>query len=162
MTSQAANTPISLVEELTSWFSLTLPSPNFIDTHHQFARLIEQHIDMLVSLQEAGVTTHARDEIGFSIQVLDFLKRRFSAHPSGIEIGIEALDRVSLLRALCQQIVTAVGIAYALDMKIDGALDELVRSNKSSLDDTGTPIFNLQRKLVPASGYKSPDYSAYI
>lgn len=151
-----------VIDQLNSWFQTTQHSPSFHDINLLFSRLVEEHTDFLVALQEAGLTTHGRDEIGFSVSVLDFLKRRFSAVSQGIEIDIPSLDRASVLRALCHQIVTAVAIANALEMNITGAMGELVASNQSKLGEGNKPVFNLQRKLVPASGFTAPQYSAYI
>jgi hypothetical protein len=160
--SQQVDSAASPVTALTDWFERTLPSPNYQDTHRQFSLLIEQQIALLVCLQEAGNTTHSRDEIGFSISVLDFLSRRFSAHTAGIEVDIKALDRISVIHALCQQLVSIVGIAHALELDLEGAVQELIKSNRSCLDQDGNPLFNLQRKLVPAPGFKVPDYTSYI
>lgn len=162
MTPSAAQSDISIIRDIESWFRTIQPAPSYHDIHLQFSQLIEKNIDLLVCLQEAGETAHARDEIGFSVSVLDFLKRRFSSTPQGIEVDINALDRASVLRALCQQILTAIGIAQALEMNIDGALQDLVACNQSQLDRTGRPVFSLQRKLVPVTDHRVPQYSAYI
>lgn len=162
MPAKHSQTQFCVINQLNNWFRTTQPTPSYHDIHLLFSRLVEEHTDLLVCLQEAGMTAHARDEVGFSISVLDFLKRRFSAAPQGIEIDIPALDRASVLKALCHQIVMTVAIANALEMNIAGAMSELTASNQSMLDESNKPIFNLQRKLVPASGFSAPHYPSYI
>lgn len=151
-----------VLDQLNAWFKTIQPTPTYHDTHMLFSRLVEEHTDLLVLLQEAGTTTHARDEIGFSVSVLDFLKRRFAAAPGGIEVDIPSLDRAAVLKALCQQLTTLVAIANVLEMNLPGAMKSLAASNQSMLDEESKPTFNLQGRVVPPSRLTAPHYSSYI
>lgn len=70
-------------------------------------------------------------------------------------------QRIQLLDALCDQIVTAVGVAYMMGMDIEGALAEVNRSNWSKFDG-GVPVFNEQGKIAKGVDYTPPELSDYI
>ena len=69
--------------------------------------------------------------------------------------------RVELLDALCDQIVTAVGVAYMMGMDIESALAEVNRSNWSKFEG-GVPVFNEQGKIAKGVEYTPPELSDYI
>jgi predicted HAD superfamily Cof-like phosphohydrolase len=74
---------------------------------------------------------------------------------------LSADARVELLDALCDQIVTAVGVAYMMGMDIEGALAEVNRSNWSKFEG-GVPVFNEQGKIAKGVEYTPPELSDYI
>ncbi|MDO4706259.1 MAG: nucleoside triphosphate pyrophosphohydrolase family protein [Comamonadaceae bacterium] len=59
----------------------------------------------------------------------------FKRHSSGATDVLATYDRRALLDALCDQIVTAVGIAHRFGFDIQGALAEVARSNWSKCVD---------------------------
>lgn len=75
--------------------------------------------------------------------------------------GIMIKDRVELLDALADQIVTATGIGTFLGMNVPGALAEVNRSNYSKFED-GEPIFNENKKVMKGKDYTPPDLAPYI
>ena len=74
---------------------------------------------------------------------------------------LSADARVELLDALCDQVVTAVGVAYMMGMDIEGALAEVNRSNWSKFEG-GVPVFNEQGKIAKGVEYTPPELSDYI
>ena len=75
---------------------------------------------------------------------------------------LSADARVELLDALCDQIVTAVGVAYMMGMDIEGALAEVNRSNWSKFKGSVVPVFNEHGKIVKGEDYTPPELSDYI
>ena len=71
------------------------------------------------------------------------------------------VNRTELLDALCDQIVTAVGVAHLFGMNIAGALAEVNSSNWSKFDDKGMPIFDLNGKIKKGPNYKKPDLRGF-
>ena len=65
-----------------------------------------------------------------------------------------------LLDALCDQIVTAVGVAHMFGMNIEGAMDEVNRSNFSKFVD-GKPVFNEHGKIIKGPNYTPPDLTGF-
>ena len=66
------------------------------------------------------------------------------------------------LDSLCDQIVTATGVAHTLDYDIVGAMTEVNRSNFSKFDEAGLPIYNEQGKIMKGPNYTVAELSAYL
>ena len=88
-----------------------------------------------------------------------YLQRQLKT--GAIELDLTQIDRIVLLNALCDQIVTAVGTAHMLGMDIHGALAEVAASNDSKFGEDGHPIFNQEQKIVKGPNYRAPDLSRY-
>lgn len=73
----------------------------------------------------------------------------------------EDANRLALLDALADQIVTATGVGTFLGMNVPGALAEVNRSNYSKFED-GEPIFNENKKVMKGKDYTPPDLTPYI
>ena len=84
----------------------------------------------------------------------------YSTYLGAVE-ELSADARVELLDALCDQIVTAVGVAYMMGMDIEGALAEFNRSNWSKFEG-GVPVFNEQGKIAKGAEYTPSELSGYI
>jgi predicted HAD superfamily Cof-like phosphohydrolase len=66
------------------------------------------------------------------------------------------IDRKEMLDALCDQIVTATGVAHMLGMDITTALARVNDSNWSKFVD-GKPVFDANGKITKGSSYAKPD-----
>jgi len=73
----------------------------------------------------------------------------------------EDANRLALLDALADQIVTATGVGTFLGMNVPGALAEVNRSNYSKFED-GEPVFNENKKVMKGKDYTPPDLTPYI
>lgn len=73
----------------------------------------------------------------------------------------EDANRLALLDALADQIVTATGVGTFLGMNVPGALAEVNRSNYSKFEN-GEPIFNENKKVMKGKDYTPPDLTPYI
>ena len=78
-----------------------------------------------------------------------------------VEINEPWLDRIELLDALCDQIVTAVGVAHMFGMDIEGALAEVNRSNWSKFVG-GKPTFDANGKIAKPPSYSKPDLTLFV
>lgn len=150
----------SSLSQIKSWFERAVPTPTHQNIHTQIACHLEEFCEMLTALADAGSTFPAREEMGFAHNVIDFIQRRLKAG-DGLEIEVNDLNRVEVLDALCDQIVTAIGIAHMLEMDIQGALQEVADSNDSKFTADGQPIFNAQHKIVKGPRYFPPDLSKF-
>lgn len=70
-------------------------------------------------------------------------------------------DRLNMIDAIADQLVTAVGSAHTFDMDPVGALDEVNASNYSKFVD-GQAIFNKNGKIAKGPDYYRPDLRPYI
>jgi predicted HAD superfamily Cof-like phosphohydrolase len=75
-------------------------------------------------------------------------------------IAPQGVDRQELLDALCDQIVTAVGVAHMFGMDIESALNEVNASNWSKFVD-GNPVFNEHGKIAKGPGYFEPKIAEF-
>lgn len=77
------------------------------------------------------------------------------------DIQIEFPDPVETLDALCDQIVTSVGIGYMLDMDVPGGTEEVTDSNWSKFVDY-EPQFDENGKIDKGPDYFKPDLTSYV
>lgn len=69
--------------------------------------------------------------------------------------------RKELLDSLCDQIVTAVGVAHCANLDIVGALHEVNESNWSKFEN-GEPVRDEYGKIIKGSNYKAPVLDPYV
>lgn len=77
------------------------------------------------------------------------------------QCNVTVAQRVMLLDALADQIVTAVGIAHMLKMDIVSAMSEVNRSNFSKFVDDA-PVFKEGGKIAKGPNYTGPDLSRFV
>ena len=108
------------------------------------------------------------EEVSEMAQVLtpaieNTLKEQADAYKQGRQTlpELTAAQRQDVLDSLCDQIVTAVGTAYLLNMDIYGAMQEVCRSNHSKFED-GKAVFDEHGKIRKGKNYVKPDLSSFI
>jgi predicted HAD superfamily Cof-like phosphohydrolase len=154
--------PESHVRQIKTWFEKAVPIPNDRSVHTQIGVHLEEITEMLEVLRDAGKTFTQREQLAFITDVLGYAQRQFKAYSDGIQVEPADIDRVSLLDALCDQIVTAIGVAHMMEMDIIGALKEVANSNDSKFGSDGNPIFNEHRKIMKGPEYFPPNLAKYV
>lgn len=149
------------VVQIADWFKKAVPHPTTQNIHTQIGVNFEETGEMIAALQPAGAVFQNREELSFVGQVVDFASRQMK-NSGGDFIELEDVNRVELLDAICDQIVTAIGIAVFLGMDIEGALKEVADSNDSKFDSEGNPIFNEARKIMKGPNYFKPELAKYV
>ena len=71
-------------------------------------------------------------------------------------------DREGFLDALCDQLVTIIGLGYMNNMDIKSAFDMVNDSNLSKFDDFGNPILDNNSKIVKGPNYFKPNLKAFV
>jgi len=115
---------------------------------------LEEVAEMLNALTNAD--PELATKMGFLSEAIDHIGNLIKNYG-----GITVKDRVELLDALADQIVTATGVGTFLGMNVPGALAEVNRSNYSKFED-GEPIFNENKKVMKGKDYTPPDLSKFI
>jgi predicted HAD superfamily Cof-like phosphohydrolase len=117
-----------------------------------------QHVQAGVHFEEVGEmldalspidpqTSYLVDEANKAIKALaSHLKTTTPMHQ------LNRANDVDMIDSLCDQIVTAIGVAHSFDYNIAGALWEVDASNWSKFVD-GRPLFDSNGKIA-----KGPDY----
>ena len=137
------------ISDIKGWFELAVPTP----TDKNRAVQIGVHFEEVGEMLQTLPTHHPclRDDLA---DVANGYKKRH-------EVNGEDVDRIELLDALCDQIVTAVGVAHMFGMDIEGALAEVTRSNWSKFVD-GKPVFDANGKIAKPPSYSKPDLTPFV
>ena len=142
-----------MIHNIIEWFKAAKPNPSTADVCVQIGCHYEEVSEMSAVLYDDVEYSLADTAIPYKIR-----------HSEDLGAALEELSadaRVELLDALCDQIVTAVGVAYMMGMDIEGALAEVNRSNWSKFEG-GVPVFNEQGKIAKGVEYTPPELSDYI
>lgn len=137
---------VNELKDTVNWFKEAVPNP----TQSNLSVQIGCHLEEVAEMTEA---------LGY--------KEGISAYVHNIADKFKAeryqftVDKIELLDALADQIVTAVGIAHMLGMDIVGALEEVNRSNYSKFED-GKPVFKPNGKIGKGKFYTEPNLKPFI
>ena len=137
------------VSEIKAWFQKAVPAPSDKNRAVQLGCHFEEVGEMLSATRLFAPCL--RDDFA---DISGALKKRL-AIPNG------AVDRTELLDALCDQIVTAVGVAHMFGMNIEGALTEVNRSNWSKFVNEA-PVFDENGKITKGPDYTPPDLTEFL
>ena len=146
------------IKEIKNWFELAIPNPTKDNQCVQLGVHIEEFKEMLdvigensdserykTTLESAGAVTH---------RLAETLKKNK-------DFSLTISDRKEFLDAICDQIVTAVGIGHMFGFDVLGALQEVSRSNNSKFVD-GLPIFNEFGKIIKGPSYTKPVLDSFL
>lgn len=132
-----------------AWFKAAKPEPTNKDICTQIGCHYEEVSEMDVALD---------GETGDNEGLAKFYK---SCSVGMSDYELEGVDRIELLDSLCDQIVTAVGVGYMMGFDMQGALNEVIRSNDSKMVD-GKFIFDANGKIAKPDSYSEPDLTPFI
>ena len=142
-----------MIHSIKEWFKAAKPNPSTADVCVQIGCHYEE-------VSEMNAVINYDVEYMLAATALEY-EMYYSSYLGTVLEELSADARVELLDALCDQIVTAVGVAYMMGMDIEGALAEVNRSNWSKFEG-GVPVFNEQGKIAKGAEYTPPELSAYI
>lgn len=142
-----------MLHSIKAWFKAAKPEPTVKDAWVQIGCHYEEVAEMADALWDDEVLESAENA------AYDY-KDTEDCFMSFLE-DLSESQRIQLLDAICDQIVTAVGVAYMMGMDIEGALAEVNRSNWSKFEG-GVPVFNEQGKIAKGVQYTPPELSDYI
>lgn len=149
-------------QQIKSWFEKTHPNPSDRDVHLQASEYLTSTLGFLLAAQEVGSSAANREELGFALNVIEFIQRRIRASSEGIELQLTDLDREAMLAALCTQIRACIGLAHMLEMDVQGALTEMADSDDTRLGTNGQPLFTDASKLHDGRHFRRPNYIQFI
>lgn len=139
------------------WFELAVPEPELKNFNSQLGCHLEEIDEMLETLN--GVT-HATDDLIREAQsAISTLAIHLKSGSSSLLVHIN--DAEFFLDALCDQTVTATGVAHMMGHDFIGAMNEVNRSNFSKFVD-GKPIFNTNAKIIKGKDYSEPNLKPFL
>ena len=148
---------MSEIKTIVKWFKDAKPNPTIEDAATQYGCHLEEFAE---GLQVTGDDS-AHDEVSC---VSDNYKRNTGSYMEDLELMSHCEEsRVDLLDALCDQIVTAVGVGHMLNLDIIGALNEVIASNDSKrMPDGSFPLDENGKITKESPNFFSPDLSKFI
>lgn len=138
------------IEKILEWFKAAIPKPTLDNQMMQLGCHFEEIKEMCdaIGLYDDVETQESR----FKNQDERYLDKI---------VSLDKKERLNILDALCDQIVTAVGVGYMMGMDIQGALDEVIKSNNSKFEN-GKPVFDYAGKIVKGKKYFKPDLEKFV
>ena len=140
-----------MIKRILNWFQAAKPQPTAKDVMTQ----IGCHFEEVAEMAEAVFDEQLEDEAHKSAEYF----KEWRTDDDGKTVAV--FQKLELLDALCDQIVTAVGVAYMMGYDIEGALAEVCRSNESKFED-GNPVFDRNGKIAKGKNYTAPDLARFI
>jgi predicted HAD superfamily Cof-like phosphohydrolase len=143
------------IREIKNWFEQAVPNPTKDVQRIQFACHNEEMAETFDGI--TSDTAFGQESLKVCKDALNHLSTMMKE--KNISIVVE--DRATLLDALCDTIVTAVGTAHTYGFDIVGALQEISRSNNSKFV-AGKPVFNQQGKIAKGEFYTPPNLTPFL
>jgi predicted HAD superfamily Cof-like phosphohydrolase len=138
---------MTIVYDIAQWFKQAVPEPTDKSRAVQIGCHYEEAAEMAAAIGNE-VTAERLQQLG-------------TEYKQSCRVKIHDVDLTALLDSLCDQIVTAIGVAHMFDLNIHGALDEVSRSNFSKFVD-GKPLFNEHGKIMKGPHYTPPDLTPFV
>ena len=144
-----------MLNKIIEWFKTCYPKVTPEVASIQYGCLVEEIGETMVLTQDLEYTSD------FNAQVLDvgFVARNYKyQRPENVEFlqALEPTDRTEHLDGLVDIIWTAVTSGTAMGYDMQGALDEVIRSNYSKFEN-GQPVFDENGKVAKGKDYMKPD-----
>lgn len=140
-----------------NWFEEAIPDPTSKNLHTQLGVHCEEIVEMLQEMDgQTEITTRL---IANAEQAMHELAEHLKA--TDLTVVIPEYKRIRFLDALCDQVVTATGVADLAGFDFPGAMAEVNRSNWSKFVD-GKPIFNENKKIMKGPDYRQADLEPYV
>ena len=145
------------IKSIILWFKDANPEPENKDIAVQIGVHIEEFREMLSALEQVNPTiiAPAKEHL---LSVENLFKNL------GSEFDFKGLNqdkKVELLDSLCDQTVTATGIAYRMGFNFYPALNEVSNSNWSKFEN-GKPLRDDNGKIIKGKSYFKPDLTKFV
>lgn len=150
------------ISQIKNWFETAIPDPTDENLHLQVGVHIEEVAEMFAALFPIATSQKMSETMEFVHNVLEYTQKRLKSHEQDAKLDFTDINREEMLDALCDQIVTAVGLAHMMKLDILGGLKEVANSNDSKFDADGLPIFDRQLKIQKGPSYFRADLSKYV
>ena len=141
------------LEKTKQWFEQAIPEPTVEQTCIQVGVHYEECGEMMEAMHDEG-TAFVTQELAN-----DYKRCEISQLHHITTMG--EVDRIALLDALADQIVTATGVANAFGFDILGALAEVNLSNFSKFEND-KPVFDKNGKITKGKHYTPPNLKPFI
>lgn len=145
------------IQTIVKWFSDAKPNPTIEDIATQYGCHLEEFAEGLEVTDDGDTRVEA-------LKASESYKVGYSHYIDAMEATLSIdCHRVEMLDALCDQIVTAVGVAQYMGFDIVGALNEVIASNDSKrMPDGSFPLDENSKITKESPNFFKPDLSEFI
>uniref|UniRef100_A0AAU6VZT4 MazG-like nucleotide pyrophosphohydrolase n=1 Tax=Pseudomonas phage Arace01 TaxID=3138526 RepID=A0AAU6VZT4_9VIRU len=138
------------------WFQKARPNPTVQDFSTQLGVHFEEVREMTLALK--ANTIEAQTALNHAEYALRVMSNLLKTNPEAIGVN----DPLEMLDGLCDQVVTATGVAHTLGYDFFGAMTEVNASNFSKFDEEGKPIFNENKKVMKGANYFKAELTPFL
>ena len=138
-----------VITKIKEWFEVAVPQPTEKNQAIQIGCNLEEVAEMLNVFNPM---------LG---EYIDLYARSYKEWKTLDNIDWTDDKLIELLDALCDQIVTAIGVAHMFGFDIKNALAEVNKSNWSKFEN-GKPVFYKNGKIKKGKYYKEPELEIFI
>ena len=138
-----------VITKIKEWFEVAVPQPTEKNQAIQIGCNLEEVAEMLNVFNPM---------LG---EYIDLYARSYKEWKTLDNITFTEDKLIELLDALCDQIVTAIGVAHMFGFDIKNALAEVNKSNWSKFEN-GKPVFYKNGKIKKGKYYKEPELEMFI
>lgn len=138
-----------VIAKIKEWFEVAIPKPTEKNQAIQMGCHLEEVAEMLNVFNPM---------LG---EYIDLYARSYKEWKTLDNIDWTDYKLIELLDALCDQIVTAIGVAHMFGFDIKKALAEVNKSNWSKFEN-GKPVFYKNGKIKKGKYYKEPELEMFI
>lgn len=144
------------LQDTANWFEAAVPTPTAKNISTQLGVHVEEVNEMLTAFEILD------DEVGAVLLMHARMSMMHLANFLKAENPVVSLEHnVDFLDSLCDQIVTATGVAHMFDMDIVGAMNEVNASNFSKFIN-GIPQFDSNLKITKGPDYFKPNLEPFV
>lgn len=144
-----------IITQTTRWFEFAHGDQGHQKRTVQLGVHFEEVVEMLAAIKSEDI--HAEVLLASAQAAMASLSQYLKANSKTVHIKA---DRTLLLDSLCDQTVTAAGVAYDYGFQFPQALREVNRSNFSKFVN-GAPVFDENGKIKKGPDYTPPNLVGY-
>lgn len=144
-----------VIGKTVEWFNTAKPNP----TLRNLSTQIGCHLEEIAELFESGL--FKKSEMGLLVDILKMHAKQFKEDKHHLNANMTEKERIEVLDALCDQIVTGTGVGVFLGMDMEGGLNEVNNSNHSKFID-GKPLLDENGKIMKGSNYYKPELHKFV
>mgnify|MGYP003606356232 CR=1 FL=1 len=148
---------LSPISDTVNWFKQAKPNPTAKNIYVQIGCHFEEVCEMLQAMNLTDTPAYLELK-ALSDEYKQLAKDCLN---KDLERAIETWNKLALLDSLADQYVTSVGVGYMFGFDMQGAINEVNRSNYSKFEN-GKPIFDQNGKIAQGANYESPNLEPYL
>lgn len=141
------------IEQILDWFKAAVPNP----TDENLCVQIGCHYEEIGEMANVLLDDSAK----LAVCLYSAAYMEVGEEAKTYLVGLEGDGKTELLDALCDQIVTAIGVGYMAGFDMVGALQEVIRSNASKFEN-GKPLFDENGKIRKGKDYTPPELARFV